>query len=323
MKSRAMKRRISLSIILLLGAVLLWTAVRIALAQPAMEKTITVDGLERHYRLFIPSKAEGPMPVVLALHGGRGNPAQMERYTRFDELAEKEGFAVAYPEAIDGNWNDGRGVQALRAQRENIDDIKFVRALLDDVAKQCKIDRSRIFASGISNGAFMSHRLAAEASDLVAAVAPVVGGMAPAIFEKFDPEFPVSILVIQGDSDPLVPIAGGGVAANLGPARGTLVPTADMLAKYVKRNGNQGKPVITTQDNDPNDGTTVEIHKYPFAPDGTKTELHLIKGGGHAWPGRPAYLSERTIGKASQEFSATDVIWHFFKACPPRARTPE
>lgn len=322
MKSRTMKRRISLSIILLLGAVLMWAAVRIALAQPAMEKTITVDGLERHYRLFIPSKAEGPMPLVLAFHGGGGNAAQMERYSRFDQLADKEGFVVAYPEGVGGNWNDGRGVQVIRAQRENVDDVKYVRALVDDIEQQCKINRSRIFATGISNGAFISHRLAAEASDLIAAVAPVVGGMSPTIFEKFDPKFPVSIIVIQGDADPLVPIAGGGVAANLGPARGTLVPTADMLAKYVKRNGNPNEPTITAKDNDPNDGTTVEIHKYPSAPDGTKTELHLIKGGGHAWPGRPAYRPEQTIGKASQEFDATSVIWHFFKACPPRVRTP-
>lgn len=286
----------------------------------AEEHTITVDGLERSYLVVCPADAAGPRPVVLAFHGGRGNARQMQRYSRFDALAKKEQFVVVYPEALYGNWNDGRGVRFLRAQRENVDDMKYVRAVVDDVAKHCPIDRSRIFATGISNGAFISHRLAAEASDLVAAVAPVVGGMAPPIAEKFSPEFPVSILIIQGDADPLIPYDGGGVAANLGPARGKLAPTPETLARYVKRNGNAGEPVITTQDNDPDDGTTVEIRKYPDGPGGVKTELYLVKGGGHCWPGRPAYLPERTIGKASQEFSATDVIWDFFKSCPPRQK---
>jgi polyhydroxybutyrate depolymerase len=289
-------------------------------AHAAEEHSLTVDGHERSYLFVSPANAAGPLPVVLAFHGGRGNARQMQRYTRFDALVDKENLVVVYPEALEGNWNDGRGVRIMRAQRDNIDDVKFVRALVDDLEKVCPIDRSRIFATGISNGAFISHRLAAEASDLVAAVAPVVGGMAPAILKKFAPEFPVSILIIQGDADPLIPIAGGGVAANLGPARGTLAPTAETLARYVKRNGNPGRPVTTTKDDDPDDGTSVEIQKYPDGPGGVKTELYLIKGGGHCWPGRPAYLPERTIGRASQEFSATDAIWQFFKTCPPRKK---
>jgi polyhydroxybutyrate depolymerase len=297
-----------------------WNPIFAPPAHAADEGSLTVDGHQRSYLFVCPENAAGPLPVVLAFHGGRGNARQMQRYTRFDALVDKQKLVVVYPEALDGNWNDGRGVRIMRAQRDNIDDVKYVRALVDDLEKHCPIDRARIFATGISNGALISHRLAAEASDLVAAVAPVVGGMAPAILEKFNPEFPVSILIIQGDADPLIPIAGGGVATNLGPARGTVASTADTLARYVKRNGNNAKPVITTQDNDSDDGTTLEIHKYPPGPGGVQTELYLVKGGGHCWPGRPAYLPERTIGRASQEFSATDVIWQFFQSCPPRRK---
>jgi polyhydroxybutyrate depolymerase len=295
-----------------------WTPVFAAAAHPAEEKTIAVDGLERSYLLLCPSGAAGPRPLVLVFHGGGGHARQMERYSRFSDLAAKEKFVVAYPEGVGGNWNDGRGVRAIRAQRENVDDVKFVRAVVDDIARHCPIDRARVFATGISNGAFISHRLAAEASDLVAGIAPVVGGMSPATAESFAPRFPVSILIIQGDSDPLIPFAGGGVAANLGPPRGTVVSTPAALAKYVARNGNPGKPVVTIEDNDPDDGTTVEVQKYPDGPGGVKTELYLVKGGGHCWPGRPAYLPQRTIGVASQEFSATDLVWQFFRTCPPR-----
>jgi polyhydroxybutyrate depolymerase len=303
---------------LVLGGLMSWIPVFAAPAHPAEEKTLTVDGLERSYLLVCPPNTAGPLPLVLVFHGGGGHARQMERYSRFNDLALAEKFVVVYPEGIGGNWNDGRGVRVIRAQRENVDDVKFVRALVDDVAKHCPIDRSRVFATGISNGAFISHRLAAEASDLIAAIAPVVGSMSPQTAEKFTPEFPVSILIIQGDADPLIPFEGGPVAANLGPGRGIAMSTPKTLALYVKRNGNPCQPAISIQDKEPDDETSLEIQKYADGPGGVKTELYLVKGGGHTWPGRPLYLPQRTIGRASQEFSATDAIWAFFKTCPPR-----
>lgn len=81
----------------------------------SVEKTIEVDGLTRKYLVYVPKGADGPLPLVLAFHGGGGKPIQMERYSRFNGLAEKEKFVVAYPEAVDGNWNDGRGVRFIRS----------------------------------------------------------------------------------------------------------------------------------------------------------------------------------------------------------------
>jgi len=315
-----MRRAIIQTVLVFLAAEVSYSTSVAAPPIAAIEKTIHVDGLERHYLVFVPNNAHEPMPVVFALHGGGGNSRQMERYTRFDDLAEKEDFIVIYPESVGGNWNDGRGVEFMQAQRENINDVKFVRSILDDMDKDHKIDRSRVFATGISNGGFMSHRLAAEASDVITGIAPVVGGMAPAIAEKFKPQFPVSILIIQGDSDPLVPVGGGDVVLGRGRPRGKVIPTKETLVKYVERNGNQGEPRKTTLDTDPNDGTSVEITKYPDGPGGAKTWFYLVKNGGHTWPGRAQYAREGVIGKASQEFSATEVIWDFFKSCPANAR---
>lgn len=284
------------------------------------ERRIVVDGLERSYIAYVPGGFDRPLPVVFAFHGGGGNPRQMERYSRFDSLAQRDGFVVIYPSAVDGNWNDGRGVAFMRAQRENIDDVKFVRAIIDEVAKTASIDRSRIFACGISNGGFFSHRLAAEASDMVAGIAPVVGGMAPAIYEKFRPQYPVSILIIQGDADPLVPLHGGDVRFGAGRSRGKLVDTDRALAKYVERNGNPGKPTTTQLVNKPDVNTSVDVTKYSDGPGGFKTEYYLIHGGGHAWPGRAQYARESMIGKASQDFDASETIWKFFRNCPSRTK---
>ncbi len=279
-----------------------------------------VSGVLRRYFVFVPKAATQPMPLVLVFHGGGGNARQMERYTRFDDAAEKHGFAVAYGESVGGNWNDGRDIAFIRAQRDKVDDVGFARAIVADVAREAKIDRGRVFATGISNGAIMSHRLAAEASDLVAGIAPVAGGMAPGVAEAFKPRFAVSIMIIQGDADPLVPIGGGSVVVGRGPPRGKVIATAEAVELYRRRNGNPDQPTRTTLDAKADDGTKVEITRYPDGPAGVKIELDLVKGGGHTWPGRPLYLPESTIGRASQEFPATEAISQFFLACPPREK---
>ena len=205
------------------------------------------------------------------------------------------------------------------AQEDNVDDVKFLRAVVEDVASRYKVDRSRVFAAGISNGGFMSHRLAAEASDLVAGVAPVVGGMPLPLGEKFAPKYPVSILIVQGDADPIVPIGGGGIGLAGGMRRGEIMPTTDTLGLYLKRNGNSGEPTRTTIDKDPDDKISVEIAKYPDGPGGVKTQYYLVRGGGHNWPGPTPLPRNVTRTKISRDFSATDVIWEFFASCPGRS----
>ncbi|MGZ0170829.1 MAG: alpha/beta hydrolase family esterase [Planctomycetales bacterium] len=159
------------------------------------EKNIVVDGRSRIFVAYSPKRqSRTPLPLVFVLHGGgSGASRQLERFTKFNDLAKREGFITCYPDGYEGNWNDGRGVSFIKAHSENVDDVKFFRAMVDNVSKEPIVDRSRIFATGISNGGFMSHRLAAEASDVFAAVAPIVGGMAIPIGENFKPKHPVSL----------------------------------------------------------------------------------------------------------------------------------
>jgi polyhydroxybutyrate depolymerase len=204
----------------------------------------------------------------------------------------------------------------MRAQKENVDDVKFIRAVLDDVATGNPVDRGRVFATGISNGGFMVHRVAAEAADIVAAIAPVVGGLAPAIGEKFNPRQPVSILIIQGDADPVVPIDGGDVVIGNGPSRGKVLPTKETLTKYLARNGNRADAVAPTVAPGPRQGTSVQEFKYPDGPGGVKTYYYIVKQGGHNWFG--AGQGAQPNANPAQGFQATNATWDFFKTCPPR-----
>lgn len=286
------------------------------------EHAITVDELARVYRVYTPSKPRKNMPLVFVLHGGgmgdRGARHVID-YVGMNDIAERERFVAVYPVGIDGNWNDGRGVAFIRAQKENIDDIKFLRTVVDEIAKSQSVDRSRIFTTGISNGAIMSHRLAAEASDLICAAAPVVGGLAKPLAKTFKPQYPVSIFVIQGAADPLVPIQGGEIGYKIGRKRGEIISTKEAVALYAKRNGCKGKIRSSTiADTDPDDGTTTSVGEFPSGIGGTKIQVHVVSGGGHTWPGKRQYLTERLVGKTSQDYDATEAIWKFFKSCPPR-----
>lgn len=282
-------------------------------------RALVVERLSRSYLLYVPESLVDRPPLVFVLHGGGGSAEQMVRSSGFNDLADREGALVCYPNAIERNWNDGRGVSFMRSQRENIDDVKFIRRLIDELDREFEIDRGRVFATGASNGGIMSHRLASEASDAFAAIAPVIGGMAESIAEDFKPEHPVSILVIQGDEDPLVPFEGGDVGSNLRRTRGKIIATEKMLELYLEHNEIDGDPRVSQlHDRVRRDNTTVERTIYPAAKDGTLVQYYRVKGGGHTWPGKPAYANERFIGRANRDINASELIWNFFTACPPR-----
>jgi polyhydroxybutyrate depolymerase len=267
-------------------------------------RQLVVGGVTRSYLLHAGGAARPGRALVLVLHGWRGGAADIERRTRgtFDRLADTDGAVVAYPEALgDPRWNDGWvGIPGIAP----IDDVGFLAALIDAVAAEHGIDRKRVFAAGLSNGAGMVHRLACERPDLVAAVAPVSGGMAPVIARAcaHTQGPPVSIIAMHGTADPIVPfdqsIRGG-------------------VATWVKRNGCPETPVTSAlPDADPADGTRTRVDVFAQCAAGTAVELYTIEGGGHAWPGGTSPLGFIRKGPTPRDFDAAVVIWDFFHKHP-------
>src|SRR3954453_21116917 len=189
--------------------------------------SITVDGRERAYTLHLPpAVATGTaLPLVLVFHGGGGEGKQMPALTGMNAIADREGFVTAYPDGIDRNWNDGRYSQAIATQRFNLDDVGFVSMLIDELAATLPIGRSRVFATGISNGGMFSQRLGCELADKGAAIAPVAGSLPGVLAPGCAPSRPMPVLMIHGDTDPLVPWNGGPVAGSGN--RGRVLSVAD------------------------------------------------------------------------------------------------
>lgn len=303
--------------LLLLQTVL--TSLAWSQGRTATRQTIEVDGLSRSYRLYAPARlATQPLvPVVLAFHGGGSEGAAMEKLTQFDELAEQEGFLVVYPDGIAKHWNDGRvPTHSAPENKQTADDVLFVSALLDELGKRYQIDEKRIFATGISNGGIFSHYLAARLADRIAAIAPVAGGLAESYRGQFMPAEPVSVCIMQGVDDPIVPIEGGEVRFG---GRGNVLPTVQTLRLWVAQDSCKG-PLKTTSlpDTDPSDGCRVKLQQWANGANGAEVVYYRMEGGGHTWPGGAQYLPKLIVGPVCRDVEATAVIWQFFKTHPKR-----
>jgi len=292
-------------------------------ASPADQRgRLEHDGLSREYLLHVPkSHPSGKrVPLLMALHGGGGTGENMRKLTAggFDRLANQEGFIVAYPDGVERHWNDGRDKVKYRTHKEKVDDVGFISALIDKLVRERNADRSRVYVTGMSNGAMMSHRLGVELSDRVAAIAPVTGSLPKTLVAK-RPARPVPAMIMYGVADPLMPWEGGEV--RLGRVKlGEVLSAEETVRFWTGWNGCARPPAVSLEpDRSPDDGTRVRREAYTPGRGGAEVVLVAVEGGGHAWPGGWAYLGEGFIGRTSRDIDACKVIWDFFKghSLPP------
>ena len=279
---------------------------------------MVVDGLKRTYIVHLPRNfsEDEHLPLLIALHGGGGSGFDMERLTRggLNVLAERERFVVVYPDGVEGHWNDGRNLSRYRAQRENIDDVAFISALIDLFVGEYGVNGSRVYVTGMSNGGLMTYRLACEIPERMAAVAVVGVSMSENLYDSCSPRTPVPIMIILGTDDPIVPWDGGEL--HFGPVKlGRVVSVEKTVEYWADRNGctvRHGQEYLP--DADPEDGTRVWVERYSNCSGGAEVVLYGIEGGGHTWPGGYQYLPRSIIGKTSGDIDASGVIWKFFSS---------
>ncbi len=283
-------------------------------------KKLKVGNLERTFHLFVPNDLDQDkrIPLLFVFHGGGGNPLSMDRRLGFTELARKEKFIVVYPAGFGGNWNDGREDITTQAHRENVDDLGFVKAMIAMVSDEYRIDQKRIFATGASNGGIFSHYVGANLSRNFAAIAPVIGGIADPFHKKFSPEKPVSVFIIQGTDDKLVPYDGNGsIGLGRRKNRGKIISTDAAIALWTGHNKTDQTPAkAKLPDSNRRDGCTVETFLWANGKADTEVKFFKLNGGGHTWPGGQQYLPKFLVGNVCRDFSATEVIWKFFKGHP-------
>ena len=271
---------------------------------------LEVDGRERSYELHVPKNYDGnqPIPLVLALHGRFGTGAGEEKLAHLDKLSDKHAFWVVYPNGLGRSWADGRA--ATPSDKSGTDDVKFISALIDNMEQEYKVDTKRIYATGMSNGGFMSGRLACDLSNRIAAVAIVAASLSENTAATCNPVQPVSVMIIQGSDDPLVPLEGG--TLRRGGSGGSVLSHQAAVQKFVELNRCNSQPKKEHLADRANDGTTVDAEWYASCADGTQVHGYVVNGGGHTWPSGMPYLPAAMIGKTTHNLDASELIWHFF-----------
>ncbi len=281
-------------------------------------RSIRHDGLQREYVLYSPSLKPahpGKRPLLLVLHGGSGTSRGMLRLTngRFNQLADRDGFYVVYPQGIDRSWNDGRPDKISGAQRKGIDDVGFLRALIEHLAARYPIDSDRIFVTGISNGGLMSFRLGCSLPDKIRAIAPVTAQIPSALESLCRSESSVSLAVFNGTEDPLVPYNGGQITV-FRQQRGAVLSTDKTINVWRQKIGCSPEAVVTELPDVAADGTRVTRIEYSRCNNRSKVILYRIEGGGHTWPDGRQYLPVRRIGRTTRDINGCDEIWGFFRS---------
>ncbi|MDR6738889.1 polyhydroxybutyrate depolymerase [Herbaspirillum sp. 1173] len=272
-------------------------------------KTIRVGNLSRAY--FSERNAVGePQPLIVALHASGSSGSLMARATGLTEIAEAAGYMIVYPNgtglAIDARtWNSG-GCCGY-AQMHKVDDVAFLRALIDKLVKDGLADPQRIYLVGVSNGGMMAYRMAAEAPELFKAVA-VVSAVLDVPPEAV--KAPMPLLHIHGSDDPFIPFLGG-----IGKQEVSQLPrisVARSIEAFVKADGANPRPTVADIPDTANDGTTIRQYTYASKSDPQAVVLYEVKGGGHAWPGGVVPIVNG--GKSSQNLDTSRTVINFFNA---------
>ncbi len=277
---------------------------RAAAAPGDQDGTFEFDGLTRTYLLHVPTGDGHPAGLVVNLHGGGGDGQGQERLTNFDAAADRHGFVVVYPDGIGKNWADGRG--ASEPDRQGIDDVGFIVALAAKLEHDFGIDPGHVFATGMSNGGFMSNRLGCDRPDVFAAIAPVAGTLGVNV--ACAPSRPVAVLETHGTADPIVPFNGGPMTGRGGAS--TIVSAPAMVARW------RGIDRCDAAQNDetlPDAGDGTQVHRITATScSGADVVFYQLDNGGHTWPGGLQYLAKAVIGPTSHAFGASDAIADFF-----------
>jgi polyhydroxybutyrate depolymerase len=277
-----------------------------AAAAPDQKITLTVDGRARTATVHLPVPMPDlrKLPLVLAFHGRLGDGAAQEELSHFNQVADQNGFIAVYPDGYQRSWNDGR--RDTPSNRDGVRDVAFVRALLHRLEKKYPVDQRRVYALGMSNGGFFAQRLACVLAGRFAAIATVAAVLPKTVAKRCTPGRPMSVLMIMGTKDPLVPYGGGGFG------RARLLSAKASARKWRELAGCKRPVVREVPDVRPHDGTSTRILLANHCQGGAVVKLYVVKRGGHTWPGGEQYLPQHAIGLTSRDFNASRTIWSFF-----------
>lgn len=258
--------------------------------------SLNFGGMERSYRVHVPSGyTQGKAtPLVVAMHGGLGTGEIFASQSGLDAVSEKNGFLTVYPDGVKRGWN--AGTCCGPPMKQNVDDVGFIKALVAEISRKYTVDASRVFGTGFSNGAMLAHRIACEAPDVFAAIAPVSGGL---MTQSCASKQKVSALLIGGTLDKNIPFNGGTYDGTYRPS------VKELVASLAARDGCSATEKVTET------GEGYECRTLEGCQGKTEVSWCRLDGVGHQWAGGKTYL-KWALGPNTETFNASQKVWTFF-----------
>ena len=261
-------------------------------------QTVTVAGITRSYRLAVPAtyRRDRPAPLLLDFHGSGSNAVQQSAYSQLPGRAASAGYLVVTPDALDANWD-------LAAPGTPTNDQRLVTALESDLGARYCVDRTRIFAAGISLGSEFATIVACDPANRIAAV-----GLVAAEYLLRPCHGPVPVLAFHGTADPVVPYASGATGRSVPGV--PVVGAVQNLEAWARLDGCRPQPIVTTP------ATAITRRSWSGCAAGSSVVPYSITGGGHTWPGSPVVLSAAALGPTTEAIDATRLMLEFFASHP-------
>ncbi|MEQ1697718.1 MAG: PHB depolymerase family esterase [Hyphomicrobiaceae bacterium] len=289
-------------------------AAKVPGAAPGYE-SIVIAGKTRTFMRYTPNRVLGKKaPVVFALHGAKGTADRLAGYLGLNDVADREGFVVVYPQGEKNRWNDGRAADKTGGgEASDANDFEFLNRLADALVVQGVADRNRIYMLGVSNGGFMAFNAACNVASRFAAYASVIASMPVEAIAKCKPGRAVPVMMINATADELIKIDGGpgkfGISGN--------APPMDVAKHFAELAGCKSVSAMALPDADPKDGTRVSLSSWGGCVPGSGIEFYAVDGGGHQAPARGkvtgGFVLDMFLGTRSHDIDTAEAAWAFFR----------
>ncbi|PWR19123.1 alpha/beta hydrolase family esterase [Zavarzinia compransoris] len=280
-------------------------------AEATRRTLATADG-PRDY-LVQPLPGRGPRPVVILLHGGTQEARQIWKQTSLATIARREGFILVAPNGLDRHWNDGRGATIAAGPPSTADDIGFLLAVIDDVARRDGGDPRTVFMAGVSNGGFMAMAFACSGRFQLKAGANLISNL-PAAAVGACKAAPTPWLSLNGTSDSVIPFAGQPAGTvRRGEEQPALLSADETFLFFAARAGCARETLRDRlPDLDPGDGSWVERKTHP-CPGARSAVQYIVHNGGHVTPGLAlGPVLGRMLGGVNMDVDTGSLLWSFF-----------
>lgn len=279
------------------------------------------EDIDRSYVVYVPTSYDPstPTPVVLSLHGRGANNFSQAFSTGFNQVAEEEGFIVVYPQAYDPNFNNPQLADAtwnynlntpLMAEDLTHDDDAFLDDIVDDIALSLNVDMNRLYVNGLSNGGYMTNRLACTRGNRYAAFAAVAANAPFGLGGLCEDGVHAPIMFYHGTADTISPWDGATLSTDSGEQFYLLAPLPNTLAFWVTQNGCEGNYEQTALPGTDPDSRVV-FARYTDCPGDSAVEIYAVVGGGHLWHGVQD-VDNQFLGEDNMDINASEAIWAFY-----------